>query len=69
MDGAVVQGLMQNPEDKALVQSINGIGHMIGKRTIAKGVRDQALLAAVRSIGVDYVQGMNPSQAVEDSGS
>ncbi|MGH8578653.1 MAG: EAL domain-containing protein, partial [Gammaproteobacteria bacterium] len=66
MSGALVQGLTQNPNDKALVQSINGIGHMIGKRTIAKGVRDEALLAGVRSIGVDYAQGMEPTQALGD---
>ncbi|MGH8592984.1 MAG: DUF1631 family protein [Gammaproteobacteria bacterium] len=66
MSGALVQGLIQNPDDKALAQSINGIGHMIGKRTIAKGVRDEALLAVVRSIGVDYAQGMEPIQALGD---
>ncbi|MGH8657720.1 MAG: DUF1631 family protein [Gammaproteobacteria bacterium] len=66
MSGALVQGLTQNPDNKALVQSINGIGHMIGKRTIAKGVQDEPLLAAVRSIGVDYAQGMKPTQALGD---
>ncbi|MGH8613128.1 MAG: DUF1631 family protein [Gammaproteobacteria bacterium] len=66
ISGALVQGLTQNPDDKALVQSINGIGHMIGKRTIAKGVRDEALLTAVTSIGVDYAQGMEPTQALGD---
>jgi len=66
MSGALVQGLTQNPDDKALVQSINGIGHMIGKRTIAKGVRDEALLTGVTSIGVDYAQGMKPTQALGD---
>ncbi|MGH8652617.1 MAG: EAL domain-containing protein, partial [Gammaproteobacteria bacterium] len=65
-DRLLVQGLIQNPDDKALAQSINGIGHMIGKRTIAKGVRDEALLAVVRSIGVDFAQGMEPTQALGD---
>jgi len=39
------------------VRSINDIGHVMGKRTIAEFVESEALRQRLAEIGVDYVQG------------
>jgi EAL domain-containing protein (putative c-di-GMP-specific phosphodiesterase class I) len=40
-----------------LVKSINEIGHVMGKRTIAEFVENDATLDALKDIGIDYAQG------------
>ena len=40
-----------------MVRSINEIGHVMGKRTIAEFVENQRILEIVRQIGVDFAQG------------
>ncbi len=45
------------PVQRALVESIHQIGHVMGIRTIAESVEDRATLEALREIGVDYAQG------------
>ena len=40
-----------------MVRSINDIGHVMGKKTIAEFVEDRGVLDLLRSIGVDYAQG------------
>lgn len=57
IDGSFVKDLIYNPIDYAMVKSINDIGHVMGKRTIAEFVEDGATLRALESLGVDYVQG------------
>ena len=41
----------------ALVESVNEIGHVMGKQTIVEFVEDQEILDELSKIGVDYVQG------------
>jgi diguanylate cyclase (GGDEF)-like protein len=55
--GGFVRGLIDDPVDAAMVEAINRIGHVMGLQTIAEYVEHDALLARVREIGVDYVQG------------
>ena len=43
--------------DFAMVKSINEIGQVMGKQTIAEFVENAAILAKLREIGVDYAQG------------
>jgi len=57
IDGTFVKDLQSNPDDYAVVKSINEIGHFMGKRTIAEHVENDAVLAILREIGVDFVQG------------
>jgi EAL domain-containing protein (putative c-di-GMP-specific phosphodiesterase class I) len=44
------------------VKSINEIGHVIGKQTIAEFVENQAILEVLREIGVDFAQGFATGQ-------
>ena len=57
IDGAFVKDLLNDPVDRAMVEAINRIGHLMGKLTIAESVEDGAVLEVLRDIGVDYAQG------------
>jgi EAL domain-containing protein (putative c-di-GMP-specific phosphodiesterase class I) len=57
IDGVFVKDIVDDPIDRELVRSINQIGHVMGKRTIAEFVESEEILAALGEIGVDYAQG------------
>jgi EAL domain-containing protein (putative c-di-GMP-specific phosphodiesterase class I) len=57
IDGSFVRGMVNEPTDLAMVRSINEIGHVMGKRTIAEFVENAEILAMLRGLGVDYAQG------------
>jgi len=57
IDGVFVKDIIEDPIDRELVRSINEIGHVMGKRTIAEFVESSEILAALGEIGVDYAQG------------
>jgi len=57
IDGAFVQDIAHDPVDLAVVKSINDIGHVMGKKTIAEFVENDLILDKLREIGVDFFQG------------
>jgi len=57
IDGEFVKDISTNPINLALVRSINEIGHVMGKKTIAEYVEDQQTVELLSGIGVDYAQG------------
>ncbi len=57
IDGAFVKDMEIDPMDRAMVESINHIGHVLGLKTIAEYVESEIILDHLRQIGVDYVQG------------
>ncbi|MBE9527435.1 MAG: EAL domain-containing protein, partial [Proteobacteria bacterium] len=57
IDGVFVKDITEDPVDLALVKSINEIGHVMGKQTIAEFVENQDILDELNKIGVDYAQG------------
>ncbi len=57
IDGMFVKDIADNPNDQAMVKSINEIGHFMGKRTVAEYVENERILEQLREIGVDYAQG------------
>ncbi len=57
IDGSFVRQIMTSATDRAMVESINNIGHVMGIQTIAECVEDDDMLNALRKIGIDYVQG------------
>jgi diguanylate cyclase (GGDEF)-like protein/PAS domain S-box-containing protein len=57
IDGAFVKNIVGDPLDFAMVKSINDMGHVLGKQTIAEFVENRAILDKLREIGVDYAQG------------
>ncbi len=57
IDGLFVKDIKSDPLDLAMVRSINEIGHVLGKQTIAEFVEDDEIAGALREIGVDFAQG------------
>ncbi|MGH8597520.1 MAG: EAL domain-containing protein [Gammaproteobacteria bacterium] len=57
IDGSFVREIANDSIDLAMVRSINEIGHVMGKRTIAEFVEDRTILDVLRDLGVDYAQG------------
>lgn len=57
IDGSFVKDMLDDPINRAMVQVINHIGHVMGKRTIAEFVETPPIEQALREIGVDYAQG------------
>lgn len=57
IDGSFVCNLLEDKADRAMVEMINHIGHVMGKRIIAECVETDDVIAALRDIGVDYAQG------------
>ncbi len=65
IDGAFVRDIVINPVDRAMVEAVHRIGHLLGLKTVAEYVESDATLALLRQLGVDYVQG-NGVHAPED---
>ena len=59
IDGFFVRDMVEDRINFELVKSINDVGHVMGKRTIAEFVENDATLQALRDTGVDYAQGFN----------
>lgn len=62
IDGQFVQGIAKDPTQRALVESINHVGHVMQIKTIAEAVEDADSLQAVRAMRVDYAQGHGVSR-------
>ena len=57
IDGLFVKDILIDPIDLAMVKSINDIGHVMGKKTIAEFVENREILEKLREVGVDFAQG------------
>jgi diguanylate cyclase (GGDEF)-like protein len=57
IDGAFVRDIAGNAIDRSMVEAIHRIGHQMGLRTVAEYVESDQILALLRQMGVDYVQG------------
>ncbi len=57
IDGMFVKDIVDDPIALAMVRSINEIGQVMGKQTIAEFVENDAILEKLREISIDYAQG------------
>ncbi|MCW3478692.1 EAL domain-containing protein [Neisseriaceae bacterium JH1-16] len=57
IDGSFVKDMLDDPIDRAMVEAIHQIGHVMGKSTIAEFVENEQVIEALTEIGVDYAQG------------
>jgi EAL domain-containing protein (putative c-di-GMP-specific phosphodiesterase class I) len=57
IDGSFVKEILHDPIDREMVRSINEIGHLTGKKTIAEFAETEEIITMLRGIGVDFAQG------------
>jgi len=57
IDGSFVREILHDKIDRAMVRSINEIGHLTGKKTIAEFAENKEIIEELRRLGVDYAQG------------
>ncbi len=57
IDGSLIRNIAEDPADLGIVDAVNRIGHLLGFKTVAEFVENDAIMAKLRQIGVDYAQG------------
>ena len=57
IDGSFVKEILHDPIDREMVRSINEIGHLTGKKTIAEFAENQEIITMLKGMGIDYAQG------------
>ena len=57
IDGGFIRQVAGSAVDRAIVESINAIGHRLGAITTAEHVEDAETLEIVRAMGIDQAQG------------
>ncbi len=57
IDGGFIRQMTENDLDRAIVESINAVGHRLGAVTVAEQVEDEKTLELVREMGIDQAQG------------
>ena len=57
IDGSFVKEILRDPIDREMVRSINEIGHLTNKKTIAEFAENEEIITMLRGLGVDYAQG------------
>jgi EAL domain-containing protein (putative c-di-GMP-specific phosphodiesterase class I) len=62
IDGMFVRDIVEDPIDRAMVKSINEIGHVMGMKTIAEFVENDIVVGMLRAIGVNYALGYGISE-------
>ncbi len=57
IDGIFIRGIIDDRADRAMVQSINQVAHIMEMKTVAEYVENDAIEDVVRELGIDYAQG------------
>jgi len=57
IDGHFVRDIVDNPVSRSIVESIAQIGRVMGLKTIAEFVENDAILREARDCGIDFAQG------------
>jgi diguanylate cyclase (GGDEF)-like protein/PAS domain S-box-containing protein len=64
IDGLFVKDILDDQVDLAMVRSINEVGHVMGKKTIAEFVENKQIFDLLNELGVDYAQGYGIAKPV-----
>jgi len=64
IDGEFVKDMTTDAIDYAVVEAIHNIGRVMGIKTVAEAVEDEAILSALMLVGVDFAQGFHLSRPV-----
>lgn len=63
IDGSFVKEIETNKLNREIVQSMNNIAHVMGKKTIAEFVETEKAVEILREMGVDFLQGFHIGKA------
>ncbi len=64
IDGLFVKDILDDKVDLAMVKSINEVGHVMDKKTIAEFVENEQIFNLLNELGVDYAQGYGVGKPV-----
>ncbi len=67
IDGQFIKDITTNPSSLAITKSVTEFAKVMGAKSIAEFVKDEATLKNVRELGIDYAQGFVISEAVSES--
>ena len=57
IDGGLIRDIVSSSLDQAMVKSISGIANVMGVKTIAEFVENEAILEKLNSMDIDFAQG------------
>jgi hypothetical protein len=57
IDGSFIKDMATDSINYAMVEAIRRVGYLMGLKTIAESVENDAILEKLKAIGVDYAQG------------
>lgn len=61
IDGGFIRNIEHDTVDLAMTETINRIGHIMGKQVVAEFAENEAIIEALRAMGVDFAQGYGVS--------
>lgn len=57
IDGSFVRNIVTDPVDRAMADTINRVGHIMGLQTVGEYAESPAVIDELRRLGVDFAQG------------
>src|SRR5690606_25540170 len=64
IDREFIKGMLEDPDDFAIVRSTIELAHRLGLRVVAEGVETEQAMNALAGLGCDLVQGFFASKPV-----
>ena len=59
IDGAFIRNMLEDEGDRLFVKALNEVAQGLGRLTVAEFVEDEATLAMLREVGIQYAQGFH----------
>jgi diguanylate cyclase (GGDEF)-like protein/PAS domain S-box-containing protein len=57
IDGSFVRNIATDPVDRAMADTINRVGHIMGLQTVGEFAESNTVIEELRTLGVDFAQG------------
>jgi diguanylate cyclase (GGDEF)-like protein len=57
IDGSFVRNIAHDHVDRAMAETINRVGHIMGLKTVGEYAESPEVISALRALGVDFAQG------------
>lgn len=57
IDGSFVRNIVNDPIDRAMADTINRVGHIMGLQTVGEYAESAEVISVLRTLGVDFAQG------------